>query len=118
MNAAATQHNWATFLKVFSEQNRMRPTRIGVFEGEPDLMTDYWIENGLPLSGVSIEKRNAGAPTVEIMLGDGTKADLRHMTHSVAGARFVKIILSDDGEADGLVIEDAEGRMTVMRFED
>ncbi|HSK70405.1 MAG TPA: DUF5335 family protein [Pyrinomonadaceae bacterium] len=118
MNAAAKQHNWTTFLKVFSEQNLMRPTRIGVFEGEPDLMTDYWIENGLPLTGIAVDRQNGDGATVEIMLGDGTKADSRHMTHVVNGAWTIKIILSADAESDGLVIEDAERRMTVLRFED
>lgn len=117
MNKTETQHNWSAFLKFFSQQNRMRPTRIGVFEGEPGAMNDYWIEDGLPLQGVDIDARGDNAPTVEIMLGNTEKPDLRHLTHTVAKTRFIRIILSVTGEADGLDIEDALGRTTILRFE-
>lgn len=83
MNAVTKQHNWSTFLKLFSEQNRTRPTRIGVFEGEPGAMTEHWIENGLPLTGIDVDARGEDAPTIEIMLGDSTKIDSSHLTHTV-----------------------------------
>ncbi len=117
MNAVTKQHNWSTFLKLFSEQNRMRPTRLGVFEGEPGAMTEYWIEDGMPLVGIDVEVRGEDAPTIEIMLGDSTKTDSSYLTHNVDGARFTKIVLSANGEADGLEIEDFEGKTTILRFE-
>ena len=117
MNAVTKQHNWSTFLKLFSEQNRMRPTRIGVFEGEPGAMTERWIEDGLPLAGIDVDVRGEDAPTIEIMLGGNTKTDSSHLTHMVAGAKFAKIVLSADGEADGLEIEDSKGKTTFLRFE-
>jgi hypothetical protein len=49
MNAATGQHNWTYFLKFYNEQNKGRATRLGVFENE----NDYWLENGLPLVGIS-----------------------------------------------------------------
>ena len=110
------QHNWSAFLNFFSEQNRTRPTRLGVFENERNAVTDYWIEDGLPLAGIDVDASGKDAPTVEIMLGDNAK-DARHMTHVVKNARTVKIIMSASGEEDGLEIEDAEGRTTFLRFE-
>ena len=109
--------DWAEFLKVFSEQNRSRPTRMGVFEGEPGQMRDYWLEDGLPLVGIDIDAHNEGAPTIEIMLGEEGLADSRRMTHVVKGARSASIILSSSGEDDGLEIRDAEGTTTFLRFE-
>ena len=71
----------------------------------------------MPLAGIDIDVQGENELTVEIMLGDSTKADSPHLTHTVAGARTVKIILSANGETDGLEIEDAENKTTVLRFE-
>ena len=117
MNTAMKQNNWSRFLSLFGEQNRFRPTRIAVYEGAPDAMTDYWLEDGLPLMGIDLDTHGENGPTVEIMLGDSTRSDSRHLTHVVQGARFVKIVLSASGEADGLEIDDAEGKTTVLQFE-
>ncbi len=117
MNKTETQHNWSAFLKLFSGQNQNRPTRIGVFEGEPGSMMDYWIEDGLPLTGIDIDARGNEAPAVEIMLGSIEKPDTRHLTHTIARTRFIRIVLSAGGESDGLDIENDEGRTTILRFE-
>jgi hypothetical protein len=116
MNTTKQQHNWSAALSFFSEQNRNRRTRLGVFESEHDMLTDYWLEDGLPLAGIDVDATGEGAPTVEIMLGETAK-DARHLTHVVRGARSAKIVLSADGEDDGLEIEDAEGKTTFLRFE-
>lgn len=117
MNKTGKQHNWSVFFKTFSRQNEDRATRIGIFEGEPGVMTDYWIEDGLRLKEVAIDERERAAPTVEIMLGNSEKPGLRHLTHIVSETRFVRIVLSADGLADGLDIEDTHGRTTILRFE-
>ncbi len=117
MNEATKQHNWSTFLKLFSEQNNARPTRLGVLKSEFGTTTDYWIEDGLPLAGIDVDGRGENAPTIEIVLGDAAQADSRHLTHTVAKARTVKIILSANGEADGLEIEDSEEKTAILRFE-
>lgn len=117
MNEAIKQHNWSTFLELFSEHNRARPTRICAFEGAPDAMRDYWLEEGLPLAGIDVDARGESAPTIEIMLGDSTKTDSLHLTHVVSGARFAKIVLSANGDADGLEMEDSQGKTTILRFE-
>lgn len=117
MNTATKQHNWSALLKIFSEQNRMRPTRIGVFENKPGEMTDYWLEDGLPLAGIDVDVHGEFAPTVEIMLGNSSKTDSRHMTHVIKQAQSAGIVLSADGNDDGLEITDAEGKTTFLRFE-
>ena len=117
MKTTKTQHNWAAFIKLFSEQNLARPTRIGVFEGEPGNMIDYWLEDGLPLTGIDLDPRGDAAPTIEIMLGNREKTETCAFTHKIANARFVKIVLSASGESDGLEIEDDQGAVTILRFE-
>ena len=117
MNKTETQHNWTEFIKLFSRQNRSRPTRIGVFEGDPGNLTDYWLEDGLPLEGIDIDTSKGASWSVEIMLGSPEKAGTRTFTHTIANARFAKITLSASGESDGLEIEDDQGAITILRFE-
>jgi hypothetical protein len=117
MNATKKQTKWAEFLKLFSEQNRFRPTRLGVFEGEPGEMKDYWLEDGLPLAGIDVDAHGEGFPTIEIMLGKSETADSRTMTHIIRGAQSAYIVLSPSGDDDGLEIKDAEGKTTFLRFE-
>jgi len=117
MNKTETQHNWSVYLENFSRQNKARPTRLGVFEGEPGALTDYWLEDGLPLEGVDIDTRGGTAPTIEIMLGTDPKSGARAFTHTITKTRLIKIILSAGGESDGLEIENESGAVTVLRFE-
>jgi hypothetical protein len=116
MNKTEKQHNWTEFIKLFSRQNKSRPTRIGVFEGEPGNMTDYWLADGLPLEGIDIDT-HGDTLTIEIMLGNAEKAGARAFTHIIEKARFAKIVLSASGESDGLEIENDEGAITILRFE-
>lgn len=117
MNATTKQHNWSTFLQFFSEQNQGRATRLGVFDNQSGAAVDYWIEDGLPLAGIAVDARNAEKPIVEMMLSDATRTDSQHLTHTITGAKTVKIILTLNGEADSLEIDDAAGKVTVLRFE-
>jgi len=117
MNKTETRHNWSAFLKIFGEQNLNRPTRLGVFEGEPPAMTDYWLEDGLPLRGIALDTRGSRAPEIEIMLGEADSPGARRLTHTAPNVRFLRFILSVSGEADGLDIECAEGSTTILRFE-
>lgn len=118
MDTTARQPNWTKFLKLFGEQNNNRRTRLGVFEKAAGGATiDYWIEDELPLAGIDADARGKDFPTVEIMLGDAEESGSHHLTRVVGGARTMKIILSADGKTDGLEIEDAEGKTTILRFE-
>lgn len=107
MNSAKTKHCWEAFLKFYSEQNKGRKTRLGVFE-EGDVVTDYWIEDGLELAGVDIDP-NGELPTVEIQLGG--------YSHSIADARSLNVHYTLTAEADGLDISDTHGKTTILRFE-
>jgi hypothetical protein len=117
MKPVTKKANWTELLRLFGEQNNLRPTRLAVFEGEPGQMKDYWIEDGLPLTGIDIDTHGENAPNIEIMLGEGQADGSRTMTHIVRGVQAVKIVLSPDGEDDGLEIIDAEGSTTFLRFE-
>ena len=104
MNAATRQHNWTQFLRLYSEQNKGRATRLGVFENEKD----YWLEAGFPLVGIDVDTHGE-MPAIEIMLGT--------FTHTIKDGRRLTMHFSLDGSEDGLDITDAEGKTTILRFE-
>lgn len=102
-NATKKQLNLTNFLHFYSKQNVGRHTRLGIFDSE----NDYWIEDGIALSGIDVDSHNN---TIEIMLGDV-------MTHTVKNVNRIKIILSFDELNDGLDIIDNDGKTTILRFE-
>ncbi len=104
-NATVKKHTWTNFLKYYSEQNSGRATRLGVFEDGHD----YWIEDGLPLSGIDFDSHRDSL-SIEIMLGD-------KITHTIRDVRKVQIKFSLNEINDGLDITDAEGKTTILRFE-
>lgn len=109
--------NWSKYMRVFSELNRGRPTRLAVFEGAPGSMSDLWLEDGLNFLSVEIASVKPSRVDVEIMLDQGPEAGASHMCHSVNDARVFRIVLGVDEEADSLEIENANGETTVLRFE-
>jgi hypothetical protein len=105
MNEATKQNPLTEFLKFYTEQNKGRSTRLGVFENG----NDFWLEDGLPLAGVDTDTHGE-SPTIEIMLGND-------FTHTVKGAKSIKIHFNFDENSDGLDITDTEGKTTILRFE-
>lgn len=109
MNATKTKHNWTAFLRFYSEQNKGRKTRLGVFEHDGKIVNDYWIEDGLPLLGIDLDVKGE-LPMIEVILGN--------YSHSVSKARGIKAHYSLDGNEDGIDITGNDGKTTVLRFED
>ncbi|NOT46832.1 MAG: DUF5335 family protein [Acidobacteria bacterium] len=107
MNTAARQHNWASFLKFYTKQNRGRPTRLGLFEHQSDGFNDYWLEAGLRFEGIDVDTRSE-TPNIEIVL--------ENYEHTVAGVKELKANFSTD-DNEGLDIVDSEGNTTLLRFE-
>lgn len=91
------------FLQFYGEQNAGRPTRLGVF----DRGNDYWLEDGLPLTGIDFDRRKNA---IQIMLNN-------EITHTISDVRKVQASFSLDEINDGLDITDAEQRTTILRFE-
>ena len=105
MRCEIKQGNWNSYLNDFTIRNAGRPTRLGVFEPAGKQANDYWIECGLPLIGVDIDGHGE-LPTLQIMAGS--------LSHAVAN---VTDLHTKHGEDEGLDICDADGRCTILRFE-
>jgi hypothetical protein len=104
-NATGKRFKWTRFLRFYGEQNQGRLTRLGVFENG----NDFWIEDGLPLSGIDFDADH-GRLTTQIMIGE-------QLTHTIPDTRNVRITFSASEMNDGLDITDADGKTTVLRFE-
>jgi hypothetical protein len=97
---------WTRYLRFYGEQNQGRRTRLGVFDDG----NDFWIEDGLPLTGIDFDTGDGGL-TTQLMLGES-------LTHTIPKTRTVRITFSLSEMNDGLDITDAEGKTTILRFED
>ncbi|MDH3529109.1 MAG: hypothetical protein OEQ28_06060 [Acidobacteriota bacterium] len=117
MNGVKRATHLAEFLRYFSDINEMRPTRMGVFENGPRAVTDYWLEDGLPLVGVDVDQHDADKMSVIIMLSNKEESESSHFSHVIKNVRMVKFNLSHDGLSDGLDILDFDGKTTVLSFE-
>lgn len=108
---------WASCLAEFNARNQTRPTRLEVIGQAGAVASDFWLAEGLPLAGISLDPDGADAPQVAIML-DGQTADAaRHLTHTVIDVRQVRREFGADGREAVLEIEDKDGLTTILRFE-
>jgi hypothetical protein len=80
-----------------------------VFERNADVVTDYWLESGLPLIGIDIDTHDA-PPSIRITVGN--------FTHEIRNAVKLAFKLGEAGDEDGVDVSDAAGRMTILRFEE
>lgn len=106
MSETIDELQWVAFLREYTDRNKGRPTRLGVFEVSHGAAHDYWIEDGLPLVALDAHRRY-GRSRVDVYVGD--------YTHSIEGAN--KLVHVSGDEKDGLDILDSEGNTTVIRFE-
>ena len=108
--------DWQTNLAEFGERNKMRSTRLEVLGAARDVESDFWLEDGLLLAGITLEMDRDRGPTVEIMLQAPAAATHGHMTHTIAGVKRLAMDRAN-GPDEGLELEDNEGAVTIMRFE-
>ena len=100
-------------LIAFGARNNLRPTRLEVIGPSKDVESDFWLEDGLLLSGIDLDLDGKCGPCIEIMLQSHAQ---NHMTHSIAAVKRVELE-TNQGIDESLEIEDASGTVTIMRFE-
>lgn len=113
---AKTENEWSRFLDLFLTRNSGRATRLAVFVEEERGTQDFWIEDGLPLTAVTVEPRE-NKTNVELLFGSKDKPGETLMTHVVLDARSLKLELGLTNLGDCLELADSEGKHTVLRFE-
>jgi hypothetical protein len=107
---------WQAQLAEFGERNNLRPTRLEVLGSAKEIESDFWLEDGLLLTGIELDPDGDHGPKVEIMLEAPAEIPQNHMTHTVDGVRRIEMHITS-GVDEELEIEDSEGTMTILRFE-
>jgi hypothetical protein len=100
---------WTAFLNFYTAENAGRRTRLGVFELNRNVVNDYWLEDGLPLTAIVAEP-GEGGHSIQIKVGD--------MRHEISGAIKLTCHFTSSGGEDGLDILDRSDRVTILRFEE
>jgi hypothetical protein len=112
MKANIEREAWACYLTKFSKRNESRPTWLQVF-GEAGAQSE---EQGLPLVGISLEEKGAGAPRVQIMLGGHDAIESRHLTHMISNVEHVTRQVATDGRDDAIEFVDKQGEASLLIF--
>lgn len=112
MQGEIRREEWIEYFRDFSRRNQSRPTKLEIF-GELGAQSE---ERHLPLGGVSVEETAQGT-RLEIMLGAGTAADPRHLTHTITRVTRIMPKLSESGSDEAIEIESADGSKTLLCFE-
>jgi hypothetical protein len=102
-----------TDLMAFGARNNLRPTRLQVLGQSKGVESDFWLEDGLLLSGIDLDMDGKCGPFIEIML---QSQDQNHITRSIASVKRVELE-TNQGIDESLEIEDEAGAVTIMRFE-
>ncbi len=108
--------SWQSDLAAFGKRNNMRPTRLEVLGPAGELETDFWLEDGLLLTGIDLDPDGERGTCLEIMLQAPSASSKNHLTHTVTGVQRL-VLETTDGHDGGLEIEDEEGSVTIMHFE-
>jgi hypothetical protein len=76
-------------------------------------------ESSIEIAQSSIRAQPSGSLTssLEIMLGGGGAADMRHLTHTVPRVRSIVAKFGPDAREDALEIESEDGDRTILVFE-
>jgi hypothetical protein len=114
MNEVVEREQWEGFIKEFNRRNEMRTTRLEIVGGEIGAQEE---ERYLPLTGISLEKKGADAPKIEIMLGGETAKEERQLTHAIPRVRNIMTKIGTDLREEALLIEDEDGTKTILTFE-
>ena len=116
MQNAIVPETWKTSLSEFGKRNHLRPTRIEVLDPSADLNLDFWIEDGMLLTGIDMEAdRNRGL-SVDIMLQATPEACRNHLTHRIA--EVMRLELESRGVGNEVLeVQDSRGMITIVRFE-
>ncbi len=113
MSGFIERDQWKTFLDEFSKRNQLRATRLEVV-GELGAQQE---EEYLPLVGVSFETKGSAAGSVEVILGGESRADERHLEHTISKVERIAPLIGVTSLEDGIGFEDQEGGKTLLLFE-
>ena len=112
MKTTIEPNAWSCYLTEFNERNQSRPTWLQVF-GEAGAQSE---EQGLSLTGISLEMRGVDAPSIQIMLGGKGASEKQHLTHVIRNVTSVTPKVGADGRDESIEIIDRNGEASLLIF--
>ena len=107
---------WKVDLSEFGRRNSLRPTRIEVVDPSAGLESDFWIQDGMLLSGIDLEEDRNCRLSIDIMLQTTPDGSLNHLTHRIADVTRLEL-QQPASNHEVLEIENSAGIVTIVRFE-
>src|ERR1041385_2462801 len=107
--------DWQKYLNDFSRHNAGRTARLEVLSQNVGVQGSDM--ERLPLQGISLDKRSSATSSLDIMLGGGGAADMRHLTHTIPQVRRIVAKFGPDAREDALEFESEDGARTLLIFE-
>lgn len=106
------QNEWTDFLSSFSANNQTRSVTIDVQDTEfgPQRVAD-----GKPLLAVEPDLEDEHGPTITVVAGDTEGGEPAALTHQVMNPQAIWVKENEEGLAEALDIEMADGR-TIIQF--
>ena len=114
MQEVIERDQWKSFVQEFNHRNVLRATHVEVLGEDIGAQSE---EEKLPLTGISVDFKGSEAPSVEIALGGETAKEERHLSHMIPHVKSIMRKIGDDLREEALLIEDEQGRQTILTFE-
>lgn len=111
MTLKIPKDEWGNFFDDLTKRRFEWKTNLEVISNE---IGDQLLSDGLPLKGITLEKRN-GEPVIEILLGKD--AD-HHQTHNIFSASGVAFLPNESDAGGILEIEEPDGTKTLVRIKE
>ena len=109
MNFEIVKDDWALFFESLGKRRYEWTTKVEVLKSE---MGDQVLTEGLPLNGMTVEKRGDRI-SIDISVGENTEA---HQTHNIENPVRVAFLPAETNHGDVLDIEEEDGTKTLITF--
>lgn len=103
------KQDWAGFFDALGRRRYEWITKVEVMSSE---MGDQVLNEGLPLSGITVE-RDGDSTSIDISVGENTKS---HQTHNIQNPNRVAFLKADESHGDVINIEEEDGTKTLITF--
>ena len=100
---------WGAFFDDLTKRRFEWKTNLEVIDRE---MGDQTLSDGLPLKGITVERRSGGT-VIEILVGKDAE---HHQTHNIFEAETVAFLPNEKDAGGILEIEEVDGTKTLIRL--
>lgn len=103
------KQDWPGFFDALGRRRSEWITKVEVMSSE---MGDQVLNDGLPLSGITVET-NGDRTSIDISVGENTDS---HQTHNIQNPNRVAFLRADESHGDVIDIEEEDGTKTLITF--